>query len=390
MSSLPLSGILPAKFDNIRPVIASNYAEHDELGFQFCIMQHGEILIDICSGWTDRQKTKEVSEDTLFAVFSSGKAMAALVIAWLVEENRIGYDQLVETLWPEFVQAGKAGLTIGQIMSHQSGLSGITNPNWTPKDWFDWEKTITQLETQAPIFPPASASGYHPVTYGFLAGEIARRADEQQRSLGTILREDLAQAAAANPNANPNTNLRADVWIGLPPAEHERCAQMQKPKALADMGEITEATRIAFLKKWSAPGGMGIAAWREAELAGSNCHATAKGLAAIMQAGVNGRIGKVPILSEDSLAHLSKSQIFGQNLVLPFEIDFAAGLMRNRPNYFYGPNAKTLGHSGWGGSCVFADPVSGLHGAYVMNRQRNSLLGDVRPCALIDAVYEAL
>ena len=46
--------------------------------------------------------------------------------------------------------------------------------------------------------------------------------------------------------------------------------------------------------------------------------------------------------------------------------------------------------SGWGGSCVFADPVSGLHGAYVMNRQRNSLLGDVRPRTLIDTVYAAL
>ena len=378
MSSAPLHGHLPAKFDTLRSVIQTNYDSHEELGFQFCIMQHGEPLIDICSGWTDRKKTKEVQDDTLFAVFSSGKAIAALVIAWLVEEDCIGYDQLVETLWPEFAQAGKAGLTIGQLMSHQAGLSGISNPDWSPKDWFDWEKTITQLEQQSPIFTPGSASGYHPVTYGFLAGEIAYRADPEQRTLGQILREELAH------------NANADVWIGLPPSEHERCAQMQKPKALAEMGEITEATRVAFLKKWSAPGGMGISAWREAELAGSNCHATARGMAALMQAGVNGRIGDIPFLSEDTLREFSKSQISGQNLVLPFEIDFAAGVMRNRPNYFYGPNAETLGHSGWGGSCVFADPVSGLHGAYVMNRQRNSLLGDVRPRALIDAVYKAL
>ena len=378
MNAVPIHGLLPAQFENLRAVIANNYDSHDELGFQFCVMQNGEPLIDIRSGWIDRKKTTEVAEDTLFAVFSSGKAMAALVIAWLVEEDYIGYDQLVESIWSDFAQAGKEGLTIGQLMSHQGGLSGITNPNWTPKDWFDWEKTISQLEMQAPIFEPGSASGYHPVTYGFLAGEIAFRADPQQRTLGRILREELAQV------------IGADVWIGLPPEEHARCAQMQKPKALADMGEITEATRWAFLKKWSAHGGMGISAWREAELAGSNCHATAKGLAALMQASVNGRIGDFPFLSEDVLASFSKSRIMGQNLVLPFEIDFAAGVMRNHPNYFYGPNSSTLGHSGWGGSCVFADPDSGLHGAYVMNRQRNSLLGDVRPRALIDAVYGAL
>ena len=378
MSSYPINGHLPAQFDALRNVINANQTEHDELGFQFCVMQRGETLIDIQAGWTDRQQTQEVSEDSLFAVFSSGKAAAALVIAWLVEEDRIGYDQLVSTIWPEFAQAGKEQLTIGQIMSHQSGLSGITNPDWSAKDWFDWDKTIAQLEQQDPIFEPGSASGYHPVTYGFLAGEIARRADQQQRSLGRILREELCQPGDA------------DVWIGLPPAEHGRCADMQKPKALPDMGEITEAKRWAFLKPWSSPGGMGAAAWREAELAGSNCHATARGLATLMQAGVDGFINGTPILSEDIQAAFSKSRIRGQNLVLPFDIDFAAGVMRNAPNYFYGPNADTLGHSGWGGSCVFADPVSGLHGAYVMNRQRNSLLGDVRPRALIDAVYEAL
>lgn len=378
MSEHSIYGQLPTEFDGLRTVISNNYSEHDELGFQFCVMRNGETLIDIGAGWTDRRKTDAVNEDTLFAVFSSGKAAAALVIAWLVEEDRIGYDQLVTTIWPEFGQAGKDELTIGQVMSHQAGLSGITNPDWSAKDWFDWEKTISQLERQTPIFPPGSASGYHPVTYGFLAGEIARRADKDQRSLGRILREELCQPTGA------------DVWIGLPPSEHGRCADMQKPKALANMGEITEATRWAFLKPWSAPGGMGASAWREAELAGSNCHATARGLAALMQAGVDGRIGDVPILSEDTLAGFSKSRIKGQNLVLPFELDFAAGVMRNDPNYFYGPNAQTLGHSGWGGSCVFADPVSGLHGAYVMNQQRNSLLGDIRSRALIDAVYAAL
>ena len=378
MSEFPIHGHLPSKFEALRPTIAQNHAEHEELGFQFCVMQNGKTLVDICGGWTDRQKTQAVKDNTLFSVFSSGKAAAALVIAWLVEQDRIGYDQLVETLWPEFAQAGKAGLTIGQLMSHQAGLSGITNPGWTPKDWFNWDKTIAQLEQQSPIFPPGSASGYHPVTYGFLAGEIARRADEDQRSLGRILREELCQPT------------QADVWIGLPSSEHERCAQMQKPKALANMGDITEATRWAFLKPWSAPGGKGAAAWREAELAGSNCHATARGLAKLMQVGVDGKLGDVPILSEDTLAALSQSRVYGQNLVLPFEINFAAGIMRNEPNYFYGPNRDTLGHSGWGGSCVFADPTSGLHGAYVMNRQRNSLLGDIRPRALIDSVYEAL
>jgi len=377
-ADIPLSGHLPPQFDGLHPVILDNYNEHDELGFQFCVMRHGRILVDICAGWVDRRKSSHVTDNALFSVFSSGKAAAALVIAWLVEEDRIGYEQRIETIWPEFGAAGKAGLTIGQIMSHQSGLSGISNPDWSPEDWFDWEKTINQLENQAPLFPAGSASGYHPVTYGFLAGEIAKRADEEQRSLGQILREELCDHADV------------DVWIGLPEDEHARCVQMQKPRAMADLGEITDARRHAFLQPWSSPGGKGIKAWREAQLAGSNCHATARGLATLMQIATDGYLNGMPCLSEDILAAFSKSQISGQNLVLPFDIDFAAGVMRNSPNFFYGPNSSTLGHSGWGGSCVFADPDTGLHGAYVMNRQHNSLLGDLRPKRLINAIYEAL
>jgi len=109
-----------------------------------------------------------------------------------------------------------------------------------------------------------------------------------------------------------------------------------------------------------------------------------------MQMAIDGNIGQTKYLSEDIVLAFRQSRISGPNLVLPFNIDFAAGGMRNAPNYFYGPNAETVGHSGWGGSCLFADPVTGLHGAYVMSRQDNTLLGDMRPRRIIDALYDCL
>lgn len=367
--------------DGLDPAVEAfkaNFKDTDEIGAQFCLMREGEVLLDLKGGWMDRQQTTPVQDDTLFSVFSTGKAMAALVIAWLAEEDRLGYNQPVTTLWPDFGQHGKDKLTIAQIMSHQSGLPGITDMEWKPEDWFDWEKTIKTLAAQEPIFEPGTQTGYHPVTYGFLAGEIARLADEPQRHLGHILREELAAP------------FDADVWIGLPASEHERCAQTAKPKAVADLGEMNAATKAAFMSKAASPGGKGAAAWREAQLAGSNCHATAKGLATLMQIAVNGRCGDAAVLSEDTLTAFRQKRIGGNDLVLPFEINFAAGVMLNTPNYFYGPTAETVGHSGWGGSCVFADPKTGLHGAYVMNRQHNTLIGDDRSRRLIDAAYAAL
>lgn len=378
MTDIPFDIFAASGLDAAVAAFKSNFETTDELGAQFCLMRDGELLLDLKGGWADRKKQEPVKDDTLFGVYSSGKAIAALVIAYLVEEDRLGYNQIVTTLWPEFGQHGKDKLTIAQLMSHQAGLSGITDSNFTAQSWFDWEKTIRTLAAQKPIFAPGTVSGYHPLTFGYLAGEIARLADKERRTLGTILKEELAQP------------FEADVWIGLPENEHARCAEMVKPKTMADLGELNEASRAAFMKPWSSTGGMSIKAWREAEMAGSNCHATAKGLATLMQIAVSGYCRETPVLSEDCLAEFRKPRISGHDLVLPFELTFAAGVMHNAPNMFYGTTPSTVGHSGWGGSCVFADPVTGLHGAYVMNRQHGTLLGDMRPRHIIDAAYKAL
>lgn len=378
MTLTPFETFTQNGLEPVSEAFKANFENELELGAQFCAYQNGELLVDLKGGWADRKQTQPVNEGTLFSVFSSGKAVAALVIAHLADQDRLGYNQHISTIWPEFSAQGKGELSIAQIMSHQAGLSGISNPDWTADDWYDWDKTCSELAAQEPLFPPGSASGYHPVTYGFLAGEIARRTDKDMRSLGRILREDLC--APKN----------VDVWIGLPEAEHIRCAEMMKPKALADLGEMNPATKAAFMTKGAAPSNKPIDKWLRSEFAGSNCQATAKGLAQMMQMAIDGNIGNTKYLSEDIVLALRQSRISGRNLVLPFDIDFAAGVMRNAPNYFYGTNAETVGHSGWGGSCVFADPVTGIHGAYVMNRQQNTLLGDMRPRRIIDALYDCL
>ena len=199
------------------------------------------------------------------------------MIAYLVDDGRLSYDQTVASLWPEFAAHGKDKLTVAQALSHQSGLSGITEP-MEPADWYDWDGMCSRLANQKPIWEPGSASGYHPITIGFLAGEIARRADEKERTLGTILREEICE---------PN---KIDFFIGTPESEHHRCADMHMPRELADLGEINEATRAAFMEKWSTPGGRGTSNFRQFEFPGSNGHGTAKALSRLMQMAIDGKI----------------------------------------------------------------------------------------------------
>ena len=377
MTKFSVSGSVNDGFDKVRSVFEASFKDGLEAGAGFCVIRDGETLVDLIGGSKDRKGEQAWQADTLVPVFSTTKAICALVIAWLVEQDALSYDQAVADIWPEFAQAGKGDLTVAQILSHQAGLSGITE-EMKPEDWFDWEAMCARLAAQTPIWELGTTSGYHPVIFGFLVGEIARRADKKGRTLGTILREEICEPE------------NIDFYIGTPASEHSRCADLHKPRTMADLGDHNEATKAAFLKPWSSPGGRGTAAWREFEFGGANGHGTAKAIARLMGLALDGRIGATTYLSEDTLYEFSRARISGPDLVLPFDITFAAGLMLNRPSHFYGPHESTLGHSGWGGSCAFADPSEGLTCAYVMNKQSHILIGDPRPLALIDALYECL
>ena len=371
-----IHGVCAERFAGVRAAFEANFESGEELGARFCLVQAGEVVVDLWAGFADRQRTRAFDDRTLTAVFSTTKAVAALLIARLVDAGKLDYGQRVAEVWPEFGQAGKQDITVEQVMSHQEGLSGFPD-EMDPALWFDWDAICEKLAAMAPLWPPGSASGYHPITFGYLAGEIFRRVDG--RTMGTALREDLAGP------------LDLDLWIGLPDAQHGRVADLQRPNGLPNFGEVNAATKAAFLTPWSSPAGRGQAEWRRIEIPSANGHATAQALARLMGALANGGwLDGETILSPSLIAEASRERIHGQDLVLPFVMSWGAGFMRNAPVKVWGPGEATFGHSGWGGSCAFADPETGLAGAYVMNKQSTDLIGDARARRLIEAAYAAL
>jgi CubicO group peptidase (beta-lactamase class C family) len=371
-----ISGFALPRFAAVKDAFAANFAEGLELGARFTLVEAGEVVVDLFAGFADRARSRAFDERTLTAVFSTTKAIAAVLVARAVEQGRLAYDQPVADLWPEFAQAGKTGVTVEQALSHQAGLCGFPEP-MDPQLWFDWDAICAKLAAMTPLWPPGSASGYHPITFGYLAGEIFRRADG--RTMGTALREDLAGP------------FGLDLWIGLPDAEFGRVAEMQRPSALPDLGEANEPTRVAFMTPWSSPGGRNQAEWRRAEIPSANGHTTAESLARLMGALANdGWLEGGEILSPALIAEAARERIRGPDLVLPFTMSWGAGLIRNETEHPWGPGLATFGHSGWGGSCAFADPERRLGGAYVMNRQGTALMGDPRAKRLVEAAYRGL
>ena len=377
---IDIQGVCAPGYEAVREAFAANFTEApeglNEQAARFSVLVEGEAVVDLWAGHADTARTTPFTDTTLTSVFSTGKAVMAILMATAVEAGQIDYDQTVASLWPAFGAAGKQDVTVAQLLSHQSGLPGFSEAV-DPSIWFDIPAVLERLAAQAPMWAPGTASGYHPITVGYLANEVYRRATG--RTMGQALREDFADL---------------DLWIGLPDSEHGRVAQMRKPTAAPSLGTIDPIKQAAFLDRGSAPGGRGSAEWRRMEIPSANLHGTALGLARMLgvvaDGGVLARGGETrSVLSAGALEQLTRERIHGPDKVLPYTVSWAAGLMRNDGLKVFGPD-EAFGHYGWGGSMAMADPSRRLSAAYVMTRQSPHLIGDPRPRRLLEALYAAL
>lgn len=365
-------GYVAPDFERVREAFEAGLAE--EMGAGFAVVRDGEVVIDLWGGWADRAQTRPWVKDTIVPVYSTTKGVSALIVAMLADQGVLDYDAPVSSLWPAFGAHGKDRVTIRQTLTHQAGVPGFLEPI-DPDLWLDPPAAAEAIAALAPLWPPGSASGYHPLTWGYIVGEIVQRA--AGRSLGTILREDIC------------IPLGIDFQIGTPESEHARCSEIKKPTRAGEFGEITPPRKAAFFTKWAAPV-RGSAQWRRIEIPSANGHGTALGVARLFETyATGGVINGARVLSQEGFDALTKRVWQGDDLVLPFNVDWRAGVIGNS-NRFYGPNVEALGHSGAGGSCGFGDPVAGVSVGYVMNKQSHHIMGDPRSLALIEALYRCL
>lgn len=367
-------GTVAPGFERVAEAFAANFEEGLELGAGLAVVVEGEPVVELWGGFKDRGQTEAWTRDTIVPVYSATKGAAALVVAKLVSEGKLDYEAPVASVWPEFAAHGKDRLTLAQLLSHQAGLPGFKDPI-DPALWLDPAACAAALAAMAPLWPPGTASGYHPLTWGYLVGEIVRRASG--RTLGAILQEDFCEPSAI------------DFWIGLPESEDERVAKIARPPRLPELGEITELKTIAFLSAWAAPD-RGGPEWRRIEIPSANGHCNAPGLAWLYDCyAERGSLDGEELISASAFAALTKTRVDGDNLVLPGRVAFAAGPQLNH-DLLYGPEPEALLHPGWGGSVGLADPKRRLAIGYVLNKQSPVLRGDPRAVRLVNAIYASI
>jgi CubicO group peptidase (beta-lactamase class C family) len=384
-SSPPIDGVCDPAFAALREVFQENLETRGEVGAAVCAVVGDRVVADLWGGHRDEARSAPWQRDTLVNAYSVGKGVAAMLTLQLVSEGALELDAPVASLWPEFAVEGKAGTTLRMFLAHQAGLPAVRAP-LPDEAWRHWEAMTAALAGQRPFWEPGKAHGYHVNTFGFLVGELVRRATG--RHFGAALRERLCAP------------LSADYHVGLPESEHARVAPVLGHTAR----RISEAGIDAFVQPGADPerdlmlrhtyfnppglagmGSVNTRAWRLAEVPSTNGHGTARGVAALYAGVLAGRAGiEAPVLEE-----ALRVQSDGPDRVLERPSRFGLGFQLHCERRPIGHGARGFGHYGHGGSLGFADPDAELAFGYVTNLPGPRWQAP-RTQALVDAVYASL
>ena len=378
MSQVALHGDCDPRFDAVRAAFEANWSEHGEVGASLSVMVGDETVVDLWAGHADAERSRSWERDTIANVYSSTKGVAAAAAAMLVDRGELDVERPVVDYWPEFGQAGKSEIKVRHLLTHEAGLAGV-DEEMPDGAVLDWDHMIGALERQAPMWTPGEGMGYHAITYGWLVGEVIRRIDG--RTCGEFVRDEIAGP------------LGVDFYIGLPEAEDARTADLIAAPGTGPIGVGPQDNLAARALGLAAPrlaGSVNSREWRAAELPAANGHGNARALATMYSALAH---GGDPLLGGDAVELCGPTEHAAlEDMVLCFEVRRSLGFILSTAGgrYEWGPNPRTFGHSGAGGSLGFADPDAGIGFGYVMNQMSAGLGADPRWKPMIDAVYASV
>ena len=378
--------------ERVSSAFRANFALGREVGAALSVWKDGSEIINLHAGYRDALREQPWGSDTLVLIWSATKGMASACALRAMERADVDLETEVAEFWPEFAAAGKARVTVGDVLSHRAGLGALDAADLSI---LDREAVILAIEKQAPLWKPEDGPGYGPRTFGCIVDEIVRRLT------GGVPLGDYWRHEFADP-------LGLDLWIGLPMMMHERVATMfaaragaqeEKTAFLEAFADPSSLTRLAF----SSPGGlqaasnMNVPAVRSASIPSMGGIGTASALAKFYaMLALGGRWNGRTYLGERAAGWMTARQSQGFDKVLKIETAFSAGFMMDpvdaggqKIRSVLGPSLAAFGHPGAGGSLGFADPENGIGFGYVMNQMESGVLPKERATTLVRAMYKS-
>src|SRR6188472_669245 len=363
-------GAADPRFANVVRIFGRLFPGRRFGGGALAVYIDGKPVVDVWTGWADRDGQVPWTANTAAMVFSATKGVTATVVHRLVDRGLLDYDTPVAEYWPEFGANAKSDITVRDVLRHRSGLSHLKGV--TKDDLLD-HLLMEERLAAAPADHLRGYPAYHALTFGWLVSGLCRAVT------GIGMRELIRNEVARPLNTD-------GVHLGRPPAGSPTkvadilIPQNARPNPVFDF----VAPKVAGLPFSGAFGSMyfpgirsfvqGDIPFLDGEVPAANGVVTGRGLAKMYAAIANG------------------GAIDGQQFLSPEMTDGLVGKPKVRPDlnmvvpmpfhlgYHESPIPgllKGFGHIGLGGTLGWADPATGSAFAFVHNRLLTAMVFDM-------------
>jgi CubicO group peptidase (beta-lactamase class C family) len=148
-------------------------------GLSIAVVRDGRVLLSKGYGVRALGAAEPVTDQTLFGIMSTTKAMTAVTLALLVDEKRLAWSDPVAKWLPELVFPAPLDartITVRELLTHNSGL-GNADLLWTRGD-LSAAEIFRRVRYLTPAYTPRAGFVYQNIMYG-AAGLVIERVTGQ-------------------------------------------------------------------------------------------------------------------------------------------------------------------------------------------------------------------
>src|SRR6185369_11389255 len=176
-------GVAPESTAAVWRAVERLYASGIHPAIALCVRRHGRVILDRAIGHAHGNGPDDpadapkrlVTPETPFCSLSASKAVTAMLVHLLDQENLIRLDDPVCEYIPEFAAHGKQWITIRHVLAHRAGIPNLPPQVMRLERLDDLDEVIDILADAEPVSRAGRQLAYHAVTGGFVLGELVRR-----------------------------------------------------------------------------------------------------------------------------------------------------------------------------------------------------------------------
>ena len=138
------------------------------------VVKDDRIVLHETVGWNDRERQIPLNRNSYYRIRSMTKPVVGTAVLMLVEDGKVGLDDLASQYLPSFDNERSGDITVRQLLRHQAGYEQTAMPNgyWRQGTL---REAVDLLGRTGPAHPPADVFRYsdkNPAALGAIIAEV--------------------------------------------------------------------------------------------------------------------------------------------------------------------------------------------------------------------------